>query len=488
MDRRVNGHRDRPDATGGQSEEWVMARALHRPVAAPSMSPAAALLAERRIDTALRPLLPPGPLGPAPPRELAWHMSLGPAWLAEEDRRVGGLGTWDITVVVDSALSMEFWRPVIEEIVALLRRLRLCHHDVVPVYDTEAPAARECALPAPDRTARHGARRSEESVLLLTDGLGPAWYSGDALTRLHAWALERPVAVVHLLPEKLWGSTGIRPSPRALRSRFRGAPGCEVDWGERDTRRFPVPVLELDERHLHRWARFLARGPESWTSMPTVLVPGDTVPFDEAIRALPGHDIGVGAGERLEDFATSASTKARLLAAGLAAAPLNLAVMRHVQSRLLPGSAPDLLTEIFIAGLLVPVGHRDRIRSHDRVTFDFIDGARELLLAPPVLKADTAENFRDAVRFLEHELDVAEVRGWDRVLQQALARPARFTPGPVTERSKPFLKVQLAVLKALLGPHDDLVRRLEAACAAEADASEADRDGDGEPPADTPGS
>lgn len=447
-----------PAAGGG----WVMARALRRPAAGESAGPAAALLAERRVEAGLQALLTSRPIAPRPtpptPPSPAWH-----------DAEPPDADGWDVTVVVDGGVSMEFWSPVADEVVALLGRMGLCSQRGASTLATDDGAPHP---PGTAPTFGHDAAGEPPPVggpvLLLTDGLAPAWHNGGAAAVLHGWARRSPVAVVHLLPEDLWSSTGIRPRPRALRPRSPGAPSAEVDWEEAQGGAVPVPVLQLRYSHLARWAESLAYGPERWRNLPTILVP-------RAHGEAPsrGHDRD-GDGERgaaydlardpadpvsarhlVADFRGSASVNAQTLAAGLAAVPLNLPVMRYVQSRLIPGSAPDLLSEIFIADLLAPVAPREDLRSPGRVTFDFRDGVRELLLAP-VTKARTADIFGDAVRFLAHELGVSEVAGWDRLI----TNPRNNAPFQVTERSEPFLRVQLAVLRALSGPYETPARQL----------------------------
>ncbi|MEU3249537.1 SAV_2336 N-terminal domain-related protein [Streptomyces sp. NPDC006997] len=446
---------DGPDGPDGP-RPWVMARALRRPAwVAPDTSPAAALLVERRIAAALQPLLPeptgPPAAGAAPPEVgwPSWPSAPGPAWQAEE-RPAAEPAAWDITVVADGGLSMEFWRPVAEELVALLRRVGLCRQESIPTLDTEStPPEADVRLPDDDGTGP-----ASRPVLLLTDGLAGAWRTSAVLPRLHAWALRSPVVVVHLLPEKLWPSSALVPRLRALRSPLVGAPAADVDCEGAPPGTVAVPVLALREDHVHRWARFLARGPEGWSNLPTVLVSADA-PGTSRAPDRPGGQAAT-AQDLLRDFA-SASPDAQTLATRLSGVPLNLPVMRRTQSRVLPGSAPDLLSEILIAGLLVPVVDRADIRSHDRVTFDFPAGVRELLLAA-LHKSTTAETFRDAVHFLEHDLGVPEVQGWDRLPRA----PQAVETGPVTERSEPFLRVQLAVLKALSGqPYEAHARRLE---------------------------
>lgn len=437
-----------PPGPPAPRREWVMARALERPPAPPLRDPAALMLRERRIAEALGPLMPPG----AAVDGAGWDASertAGPAWLA--DQPVGRrTRTWDVTLVVDTGLSMRFWQPVVEGVGALL-----VDHGL-----SRTPVPRPLDAGGPDR-GRAGAEHGV--VLVLTDGLSAGWYTGEAGARLHEWGAELPVAVVHLLPENLWPSSGITVRPRALHMTGMGAPAAGTRWEQGVAGMYPVPVLPLDGQHLQRWARYLSRGPGTWTNLPTLLVGAE--PAGRAVLPAPADgEADASAPDLLHYFASSASPAAQVVAAGLAAAPLTLPVMRRVLSLLAPGSGPELLSEIFLAGLLRPAapGHGTPA-GPDAIAFDFPDGVRELLLSS-VGRSENVAVFEDVFRFLDRESGVAEVRGWDRLLRD----PEGVPLGTATAGSAPFLQVQLAVLDALSGPYRRRAQRLRAQLAAAA--------------------
>ncbi|MET9452516.1 hypothetical protein [Streptomyces cinerochromogenes] len=444
---------DGPGAEPGAEPDWLMARGLERPPDFPGSSPAAVLLRKRRIAAALKPLLPQVP-GADAVRPLIGPVGGTTAWVAEQPGPAVA-DSWNLTVFVDPGLSMEFWRPVTDEFVHLLRRLGLCRQEVAHTFDRRS-------MSEWNRPPTTGGRRTQADgatsgpVLVLTDGLAGSWYTGVAAELLHALGERYPVVVVHLLPEELWPSTGIAARPRAVYGHVRGVqrPRAAED-AEGDM--FPVPVLPLREAPLWRWAKFLARGPGSWSHLPTVLVSAQAARL--SWPPFPGvRHSAVTAEELVVDFGRTASHGAGTLAAALAAVPLNLPVMRHVQSRVVPGSAPDLLSELFIAGLLLPVVRPDEVCHHDRVTFDFPPGTRQLLLGA-AKRAGTAEVLADAASFVEHELQVPGVERWGGLHMEG----ERESDDPVNARAEPFLRVQLDVLKALSGPYSGRARALERA-------------------------
>ncbi|MFF8727061.1 hypothetical protein ACF073_11285 [Streptomyces sp. NPDC015171] len=443
---------------------WLLARGLERAPDHPGAGPAAALLHKRRIATALKPLLPQAPGSGPPLSGFSGPPDDSTAWVAEQHGPTA-TGHWDLAIFVDPWLSMEFWRPVTAEFLHLLRRLGLCRQEAAHTFDRESVSEWT-------RPPRSGGRQPNTGpAVVLTDGLADAWYTAGAGGLLHALGQVCPVVVVHLLPEELWPSTGIVPRPRAVYGQVRG-PRWPAGSGEAAPDAFPVPVLALREAALSRWAKFLARGPGSWSHLPTLLVPAPAAPL--APPPLPAwHDSAGTVGELIADFGRTASEGARTLATALAAVPLNLPVMRHVQSRAVPGSAPDLLSELFIGGLLVPVVRPAEVRDHDRITFDFPAGARQLLLTS-VKRASTAEVLADAASFVEHTLGVPGVARWGGLHEAADGTEEQ----PVTAGSEPFLRVQLDVLKTLSGPYAARARALEAAL----DAWSGRRPGDGQGP------
>lgn len=539
-------------------------------------SSAGRMLRERGVARALRPLLAagrpgsgaapgPGPVSayPAPASGLGPPWSVPPGVVRGDGGGAGAQGAgrgWELTVVIDGSLSMAVWTAVVREMIELLGGHEVCRELRAQVLDTDSEPPGD--IPGLSRGPSPG-----RLVLVLTDGLAAAWRSGSAVSLLHAWGLHSPVAVVHLLPAALWGSSGIRAVRTTLRAPAPAAPSASVAWDTAGldvvaapfaptgpgTGVFPVPVLELRERHLNAWARFVAEGADAWRSLFTLLAgPAPPGPFGRGTAAgRPGGSGGPGeygadrgygghggygdrprpvhydgghrrpdpssspdpcappdpypgpsgqagqypgpgapsgsrvpprsrgghreqsvhgegaespadsaARERLRDFWSGASPGARELAARLAVAPLNLAVMHRTRSALLPDSGPELLSELFIAGLLRAVSDRGDIGRSDRVTFDFEPRVREHLLTS-LERPDTLRAFRSAGTYLARDLGITAVRGWSRLLDDPDGAPIE----PPTAGTAPFLRVELAVLDALSGSYRPRARRLREALA-----------------------
>ncbi|GIE77046.1 cytochrome c [Actinoplanes philippinensis] len=366
-----------------------------------------------------------------------------------------------VTVLVDTAPSMAVWRDTVDRAVAVLG----AHDDLDGVeavpFDTTAA---EVALPSRDIPV------DGRIVLVLSDGTGAAWHSGAMLSLLRAWGRRAPVAILHLLPQLQWYRTGIRP--RRLRLWQPGprpaATNAGLAWEVHNPvpdvldepeptggDPVPVPVLELDARWLAAWVRLLTGGE---SQLPAVLA-ADRRP--ETV-APPWAEAATTARMRVREFTAWATPTAVTLATQLAAAPLNLAVMRWIQRALNPGSQTSHLSEILNSELLHPVAAEPETADSTEVTYEFFRGVREELLAAG-RRADAAR----VLRVVDERLGttVPAVRTLRRMLDDP-----DTTPMPtVTPETAPYVRVEHAVCHALSGRYLARARHLHEALGIDAD-------------------
>ncbi|WP_406063420.1 FxSxx-COOH system tetratricopeptide repeat protein [Micromonospora sp. NBC_00860] len=367
---------------------------------------------------------------------------------------------WGVTVLVDAVRSMAVWRDTVDRVVAVLRDHQgFADVEVVPFDSSETGQAVLAGQVAVDGRI----------VLVLSDGAGPAWHAGTMSALLRVWGLRAPVAIVHLLPQLHWYRTGIRPRRlRMRRTALGGAANADLTWevhnpvpdvlddpGPEGGDPIPVPVLELDPRWLGAWVRLLTGGE---AQLPAVLAATglpDTV-------ALPTPAGAPSARTRVREFTAWATPTAVTLATQLAAAPLNLAVMKWVQRALIPESQTSHLSEILNSELLHPVAVAASMAESAEVTYEFHRGVREELLA--------AGRRADAVRVLrvvDEQLGptVPAVRGLSRMLDDPDATPVP----PVTPETAPFVRIEQAVLHALSGRYLARARHLHEALGSDAE-------------------
>ncbi|RSM37685.1 hypothetical protein DMA12_35685, partial [Amycolatopsis balhimycina DSM 5908] len=341
-----------------------------------------------------------------------------------------------VVLVLDRGSSMEFWERTTVAFRALLER-QGAFNDVKTVsVDTDDPVVR--AVETTPGTGCEPAQLAEPSgrriIVVLSDGVGPAWRSGSMFQLLSLWATTCQVTLFHLLPGERWSWTGVHAVSQTLRGVLPGTAN-------------PIPVLELEPRHLRSWAELISgvAGVRLPVLAPSLVEdPPDSEPA-------PAED-AFSPADRLDRFLATSTSPAIRLAGLLAAAPLTLRVMQAVHGTLMPHSRPAHLAEIQLGHLLrrVPATADGETPP---VEYDFAPGLRRRLLAT-ASRADTARVQRVVEDVLgPQEPSVANLRS-------ALAAPDDAPLPVVTSRTEPLIAVQRDVLRALSGPYTRRANRL----------------------------
>lgn len=379
----------------------------------------------------------------------------------------------ELTLVVDDGPSVPAWRRTVAQFTSLLgqlgafRDVRLRYLDLQARNDAES-GPRKVLLRGPEPGSGISdpgellGQPGRQIVLVLTDGLGPAWLDGAAQRVLAAWGQSASVAVIHLFPQQAWHHTAACPWRVRLRAPEAGVPNRRYMVDARTTRRsaleplpedwataVPIPVLELDKDWLAWWARLVTGQDRDWRDS-WVLLAGSSTPA-------PSKPMGLAptGREQVLRFRANASPTAVRLATHLAATPLEPTLIEALQRTLLPESRPVHLAEIWASGLIRTMPASSGSGPSRPVRLDFIDGAREALLAGAV-RSETALAFAMAA---DHYGDRTPAT---RVMHGALLAPDQAPDPPVSPETLPFVRVELAVLKALSGPYLNRARRLGA--------------------------
>ncbi|WBB93442.1 TIR-like protein FxsC [Verrucosispora sp. WMMC514] len=260
---------------------------------------------------------------------------------------------FDVVLAVDAAPAMRLWRPMINDLRAVLTRTG-AFRDIQTWWLTTTTdrVALQPRLGAAARSHRElidPARR--RLFIVLTDGSANAWHAGEATAALTDWARTGPVAVLHALPEAMWNRTGLPCLPARLSTRTSGTPN--IEWRvayrrRRATNHTPIPVLRVESTGLASWARLVA-GPASDLSL-AVAAPPPANPNPNPKRNSDNNQ------QLMARFLANASPAAHQLAICLSAVPLTLPIMRLVQHLVLPTADPSALAEVILGGLLTQTG------------------------------------------------------------------------------------------------------------------------------------
>lgn len=377
----------------------------------------------------------------------------------------------DLTLVVDTSPSMSLWRATVAGLHSVVDHAGVFRTVRTRLLDTSQVNGNRGAVAvlrgATGTTpARGGAELLDPArrrvVLLVTDGIGEAWQRGLVLPMLAQWGQVMPTAVVHLLPQRLWGrglpkvhaARVAVPGPLVPNRRWRVEltdswldPVSKVPVGA-----VPVPVVELDARWLDWWSRLVIGGHRGWAQAAMLFAstdPRGVVPYPG------GGDDAEGASHadrRVATFASVASPTASRLATLLASVPLTVPIARLVQAHLLPGSGTDHLVEVLGSDLLRPQDPDGEPWAS--TVFEFREGVRSLLLSRG-RRSETAGVIRlVADRFGAHHPGLSRLR-------DALTEPD-VTPDP-DARSGTVTAVSLEhiVMRALSGPYLARANRIE---------------------------
>ncbi|WP_316745021.1 SAV_2336 N-terminal domain-related protein [Streptomyces sp. MK7] len=394
----------------------------------------------------------------------------------------------DLVLVVDDSVSMALWRDTVREFLSVLSSVgafRSVQHWVLP---TEEIPSHGIVLRPP--TARSGERLADRSpleivdptgrriVLVASDCVSPSWADGTLGRLLRTWGESSPVALVHLLPRRMWKRSALSVHEVRLGSDAPGVPnsGLRVtpldgrlsDSHRLAARAMAVPVLDLHPDWLGQWAALVSGETSAWDTLatlvpesPAAVVSGPPPSPPTALVPTPPEDLVLA-------FVQHASPMARRLAVHVAAVPLSLPVMRLVQQAVCRDTRPSVLTEVLFTGLVTRADHDAddadaSVHEVMPVPFDFRPGVREVLLG-------MARNTE-----ILHTLSLVTEWLFDR-LERSGTPTADFTallggeaPAVDVARSvRPFATVTAQALRRLSERYEALARQLEKPATAEA--------------------
>ncbi|TYK46710.1 FxSxx-COOH system tetratricopeptide repeat protein [Actinomadura decatromicini] len=301
---------------------------------------------------------------------------------------------FDLALVVDTGTSMDLWRPAMRWLRSVIEHLGVFRD--IRTWTVDTDRAIGGGWPTLGTGGGASGRRPGEvvmparrqCVLVLSDCVGAAWRTGAMQRMLGEWGRRQTVAIVQVLPQRLWRRTALeltsvrwqRVSP-AGRSNDRLI--CRDRADGTAPRGVPIPVLELQPRWLNSWATVISGTGTGWVNGLAHVISDRVDPVTE-----DADEAGAGAGreaepspsERVARFLAVSSPEAGSLARYFAAAVLTLPVMRLVQAEMAPHSTNGHLAEVFLGGLLLRQDDAGRARSPDSVRYDFRPGVREVLV------------------------------------------------------------------------------------------------------------
>jgi tetratricopeptide (TPR) repeat protein len=365
---------------------------------------------------------------------------------------------FELVVVADTAGAAEVWQQTVRELRDLLCRQGAFRNVRVLLLDganTDKVVLRaEGGAPTGWRDKADPTGRT--LFLVLTDGIADGWRTGAVTRVLASWARHTPVALVNLLPQRLWYWSHLTTRRVALRATTAGTPNArlqartEAGLSIKDESTIPIPVMGLEPEWWSAWARLVAVSGGGWVNTTAVFVEPDAVVEEPVVEPAPTTE-EIPPRERVLRFRVFASVPAFQLAGLLAAVPLSLPTIKLVQRVLLPSADLSTIAEVVLGGLL----RRTSLRPDDRdaVGYEFHKGVREELLSGG-RRSDTVRVARLIGDYLGPRNPIV------RNFRDALTEPDK-TPDPEpTAEARPYLRVEAAVFRALSGSYAPRAGRL----------------------------
>ncbi|WPB77153.1 SAV_2336 N-terminal domain-related protein [Archangium violaceum] len=378
-----------------------------------------------------------------------------------------GRSRWlELELVVDTGRSMTIWKQTLAELRTFLRYVGIFRDVRAWSLTTDEPKGsvrlyRGTAGAAHGKSERNprelmGTPGERRLILVVSDCVSPAWHSGGVGELLRLWGRSGPVAILQMLPQRVWVRTALRHHPAVwMHGREPGDSNARLVLGSRpgvvvpgQRGAVPVPTITLERESFLQWARVVAGRAGAWT-------PGVLMREGGAARKAPERiPEGLEPLEQVQRFESMASPLAQRLVQLLAAVPLSLPVMRLVERTRLPEAGQVHLAEVFLSGLLEEVGPPGGTGDPEQVQYDFRPGVREVLLAsvPP---AESIATLQSVSKYVEERL------GQTLDFPAMLADPTKFGDEQLDESLKPFARVAAAVLRQLGGEYASLATRLE---------------------------
>lgn len=303
----------------------------------------------------------------------------------------------EIALVIDDSPSMVLWRDMLKEFRLLLEQLGGFRDVRVWWLDTSS-AAKVSLLARANSTAHRQPREllapdGCRVIVVASDCLAPAWDGGGMAALLGEWGSRQPVAILQMLPPRLWRRTALDPACGVqhvhVGTREAGSPNHRLARRASRARRFaeppaglPVPILTTEPELVGAWAKMIRQATPM--QFPAIIFPTQAAPPRPAPAPAPGlpNDPRTRAVACVNAFRAEASVPAFRLARLLAAAPLRVEVMRLVQRVLTPEPRQVHLAEFFLSGLIRRVTPRRAMPEDelDLVDYEFLPGVREVLL------------------------------------------------------------------------------------------------------------
>ncbi|NES66144.1 MAG: response regulator, partial [Okeania sp. SIO2D1] len=302
---------------------------------------------------------------------------------------------FDLALVVDRSDSMIFWQQTTQELQQLFKRYGIFRNVQTwgMVTDTEGKIRLKQGIRqnsyshnfySPQKLIDPTRRRL---ILVVSDCVSNIWRNGKAFSLLESWGKHNVVAIVQILPERLWLRTALSLGVMVQLDCLQPiVPNCnlfvrEIWFGSGDNLQngIKVPVFSLEPELIETWSEMVV-------GKGTIGAGGFV--FDSSLKPEQKQIVenteieSLTSKERVYNFEMSSSKIAQNLAKLLSAAPvINLPIVRLIQKNFLSESQQVHVAEVFLGNILKPKSLITPDTNSDEIQYQFIDEeVRDILL------------------------------------------------------------------------------------------------------------
>jgi hypothetical protein len=355
---------------------------------------------------------------------------------------------FDVLLLVERSDAMEVWAETVRELQMLLGRHGAFRKVRTLRFAVAGDAVVLFTVSGQPLSARGAADpEGRRLCLFLTNGTSLEWRRQPLTSFAQSLGKRTVVAILQMLPRRLWAHTALGDAMKRLHSLVPGAPNAALLMEDpltahpRRTRDAAcVPALTLEPASVRGWARFVMSTRRIVS--PAILLSARTPSARTKNRAVERKP-----SERLGAFRATSSEEAFQLLRMLAGAPLTLPIMRLIQQAVSPSPEQFHLAEAMLSGLIERVTPKDAAVPADQVFYDFLPGVRELLLG--TLSSQEADTLDEAMQPAQERLRAFVEAKTGRPVpnfRALLADPAGVEKLPASARS--FVEVSRRIYEA----------------------------------------
>ncbi|MBE7385847.1 MAG: SUMF1/EgtB/PvdO family nonheme iron enzyme [Leptolyngbya sp. SIO1E4] len=229
-------------------------------------------------------------------------------------------------------------------------------------------------------------------IWLVTDCTSALWRQPEIYRWLGDWGKHSPVAIVQLLPGRLWQRTALGDGVPVQLSAFApGVPNQQLKATEvlpfsevashellqqlplQKFQQVPiatVPVVSLEAYPLQQWAKVIAGNGDEYT--PGFVFNQGTLQSRQRRKQTAVNQPSLSHKERVQRFCKVASPLAVKLAGLMAAAPVSPPIIQLIQQTLLPESQQVHVAEVYMSGLLKSLTSTGANLPPHQIQYDFL--------------------------------------------------------------------------------------------------------------------